>query len=85
MGTEKRKSKDIREVLRQEQGRGRRYVPSEEEKESYKKRKGQFKDILRAMKWEEVVTALSLRQGTPEYDEPRRIWRDYHRDRDASY
>ena len=82
---EKRKSRDMKEVLRQERGRSRRYVPSEEDKEAYKKRKKQLKDILRAMKWGEVATALSLRQGTPEYDEYRQIWKDYHRDCDVSY
>jgi len=86
MGMEKKsKSKDLKEVLRQEQGRGRRYVPSDEEKEAYRKRKTQLKDILRAMNWEEVVIALSLRKRTQEYDQYYQIWRDYHRDRDEAY
>ena len=86
MGMEKkRKSRDLREVLRQEQGRGGRYVPSDEEKEAYRKSKKQLRDILRAMNWEEVVTALSLQRGKPEYEEYYRIWKDYHRDCDEAY
>jgi hypothetical protein len=81
----KRKSKDLKEVLRQEQGRSKRYVPSEEEKEAYKKSLKPYKDMLRAMNWSEVVTALSLRQGTLEYDEYHRIWKDYRRDCDEFY
>ena len=80
-----RKSKDMKEVLRQERARGQRYVHSEEEKEAYQRRKKQWKDTLRAMQWEEVVTALSLQQGKPEYDEYYRIWKDYHRDCDEAY
>jgi hypothetical protein len=80
----KRKSRDLKEVLRQEQGRGKRYVPSEEEKEAYRRSQKQLRDILWAMKWEEVVTALSLRKGKPEYDEYYQVWRDYHRDCDES-
>ena len=81
----KRKPNEMSEVLRQERARGQRYVHSEEEKETYELRKKQWKDTLRAMKWAEVVTALSLQRGKPEYDEYYRIWRDYHRDCDESY
>lgn len=77
---EKEQSRDMKEVLRQEKGRSRRYVPSEEEKEAYKKQTKQLKDILRVMNWREVVTALSLQRDTPEYDEYYRIWKDYRRD-----
>ncbi len=75
---------DLEEVLRQERGRGRRYIPSDEEKEGHRRRKKQLKDILRVMKWEEVVTALSLRKGTPEYEEYCQIWKSYQRDRGES-
>ena len=85
MAMGKRKPNEVREVIRQEEARGRGYVYSEEEKEAYQRRKKQWKDILRAMTWEEVTIALSLRQGKPEYDEYYRIWKDYHRDRDEAY
>ena len=80
----KRKPNDMSEVLRQERARGQRYVFSEEEKEAYQRRKKQWKDLLRAMTWKEVTAALSLQGDTPEYDEYRRIWKDYHRDCDES-
>jgi len=79
------RSQDMKEVLRQEQGRGKRYIPSEEEKKAYRKRKKQLKDALRVMRWEEVVSGLSLRKGTPEYEEYSQIWKEYHRDCDESY
>ncbi|HEX7766892.1 MAG TPA: hypothetical protein VF443_09265, partial [Nitrospira sp.] len=79
----KQKNGDLDEVLRQERGRGKKYVPSEEEKQAHRLLKKQWKDILAVMGWEDVVTALSLQEGTPEYDEYRRIWQSYRRDSGA--
>ena len=86
MGMEKKsKSNDLKEVLRQEQGRGRRYAPSDEEKEVYRKRKTQLKVFRGAMKGEYVFFALPRQRRTQEYDQYYQIWRDYHRDCDEAY
>lgn len=77
------KNRDLDEVLRQERGRGKKYVPSEEEKRAHRIIKKQWKDILAAMDWNDVVIALSLQKGTPEHDEYHQIWKNYRRDSGA--
>ena len=79
----KRKVSEMTEVLRQEEGRGGRPVPSEEDREAYARRKKEWKDILQAMTWEEVVIALSLREDKKEYAEMHQTWLRYRRGSDS--
>lgn len=73
-------SDDIDDVIRQEGSRGRSWLSNKDEVKAHQQWVKQCKDILRAMKWDEVVSALGLRRGSKEYDEWKQTWRAYHGD-----
>lgn len=75
---------DLDDVLRQEIGRSKRYVPSQQERLDQRNLKRQWRDILKTMKWADVVSALSLQQGTQAYEEFRQLWKSYRRDSGGS-
>lgn len=74
------KSDDIDDVIRQEGSRGRNWLHSREETKAHRQWVRDCKDILRAMNWEEVVSALGLRRGSAKYGEWEKIWTAYHGD-----
>lgn len=71
-------SDDIDDVIRQERSRGRSWLSNKDDTKTHRLRVKQYKDILRAMQWKEVVSALGLRRGSKEYDEWKQIWTAYH-------
>lgn len=75
---EKRK-KDLEEVMRTESGRGRRPVDLEARRKR-NERLTDMRKLLTIATEEEFVAAMhaaGLRDGTPEFVEVLRIWREY--------
>jgi hypothetical protein len=73
-------SDDLDDIIRQERSRGRSWLSNKDDIKAHRLRVKQYKDILRAMQWKEVVSALGLRKGSKEYDEWKQIWTAYHGD-----
>lgn len=76
------KDDDIDRVKREEEQRGKRRPPPDEDKlRARREMEKRYRDILQAMTWKEVTDALGLKPGTPEHDDLYRTWREYQQAR----
>ncbi len=71
------KPEEIRDLRKDEELRGRKTPPDRDKLREARGLRRQWSAILKTMTWPEVVTALSLQEGTQMYEQFHQIWQEY--------